>query len=71
MEALEAGDNRAVWVTAEPHKIPLHNFYEFIWFLKTGGPRLVTGQDCLLENTSTVCNLLLCSASDADGSGEV
>lgn len=41
MEALQEGDLRAVLVTAEPHKIPLHNFYEFIWLLKTGGPRMV------------------------------
>ncbi len=40
-EALDAGDPEAVWVTAQPLKIPMHNFYEFIWFLKTGGPRLV------------------------------
>ena len=40
-EALDAGDSRAVWVFAEPLKIPRHNFYEFIWLLKTGGPRVV------------------------------
>ena len=38
---MDAGDPEAVWVTAQPLKIPMHNFYEFIWFLKTGGPRLV------------------------------
>ena len=41
VEALEHGDFRSVFVFGEPLKVPLHNFYEFIWFLKTGGPRLV------------------------------
>ena len=36
---LQAGDKRAVFVTSQPQKIPLHNFYEFIWLLKTGLPR--------------------------------
>ena len=40
-EALQHGDLQATFVLAEPHKIPLHNFYEFIWLLKTGGPRMV------------------------------
>lgn len=38
-EALNAGDHKAVFVLAEPEKIPRHNFYEFVWFLKTGLPR--------------------------------
>ena len=38
--ALRKGDFRSVFVLAEPQKIPLHNFYEFIWFLKTGLPRI-------------------------------
>lgn len=39
--ALAKGDFRSVFVLAEPQKIPLHNFYEFIWFLKTGFPRFL------------------------------
>ena len=34
-------DLKAVLVTAEPQKIPQHNFYEFIWLLKTGLPRMI------------------------------
>ena len=41
-QALDAGDYRSVFVLAEPLKIPRHNFYEFIWLLKTGGPRVVS-----------------------------
>merc|ERR1739838_255943 len=47
-KATDAGDYRAVFVLAEPLKIPQHNFYEFIWLLKTGGPRvfrMLTGQE--------------------------
>ena len=40
-EALAAGDYKAVFVMAEPEKIPRHNFYEFIWMLKTGLPRAI------------------------------
>jgi len=40
LQAIQAGDWRSVAVFAEPAKIPLHNFYEFIWLLKTGGARL-------------------------------
>ena len=40
--ALNAGDHKAVFVLAEPEKIPRHNFYEFVWFLKTGLPRFVS-----------------------------
>ena len=36
---VQAGDKLAVFVTSQPQKIPLHNFYEFIWLLKTGIPR--------------------------------
>jgi hypothetical protein len=41
-EALDAGNYRSVFVFAEPAKIPRHNFYEFIWLLKTGAPRVVS-----------------------------
>ena len=41
-EALDAEDYRSVFVLAEPAKIPRHNFYEFVWLLKTGGPRVVS-----------------------------
>jgi len=47
-EAIDAGDYRAVFVFAEPLKIPRHNFYEFVWLLKTGLPRyyrMFTGQE--------------------------
>jgi len=47
MNALRAGDFRSVFVLAEPAKIPLHNFYELVWFMKTGFPRflrMVTGK---------------------------
>jgi hypothetical protein len=40
LEALKAGDKLSVFVTSQPQKIPLHNFYEFIWLLKTGLPRM-------------------------------
>jgi hypothetical protein len=42
MEALNAGDYKSVFVVAEPQKIPRHNFYEIIWLLKTGLPRVVS-----------------------------
>jgi len=41
LNALKAKDLKAVFVTAEPQKIPQHNFYEFIWLLKTGIPRMI------------------------------
>ena len=41
-EALAAGDYKAVFVMAEPEKIPRHNFYEALWFMKTGLPRMVS-----------------------------
>ena len=44
-EALAAGDYKAVFVMAEPEKIPRHNFYEALWFMKTGLPRMVS--DCM------------------------
>ena len=28
-------------MTAQPLKISLHNFYEFVWLLKTGIPRML------------------------------
>ena len=39
--ALAKGDLRSIFVLAEPQKIPLHNFYEFVWFWKTGLPRFL------------------------------
>jgi len=41
LEALSRGDFQSVFVTAQPLKISLHNFYEFIWLLKTGIPRML------------------------------
>ena len=41
LQALKAGDPKAVFVTAKPLNIPLHNFYEFIWLMKTGLPRML------------------------------
>lgn len=40
-EALAAGDYKAVYVLAEPEKVPRHNFYEALWFAKTGLPRMM------------------------------
>ena len=37
--ALKAKDYEAVFVLAHPLRIPLHNIYEGLWFLKTGFPR--------------------------------
>ena len=45
-EALDAEDYRSIFVLAEPAKIPRHNFYEFVWLLKTGGPRVVSKEKC-------------------------
>ncbi len=57
MEALNHGDLQSMFVLAEPAKIPLHNFYEFIWFLRTGGPRLVRFHwDCLCFFFSVISN---------------
>jgi len=39
-QALQAGDNNAVFLLDEPEKIPRHNIYEFVWFLKTGATRM-------------------------------
>ena len=39
IQALKAKDFEAVSVLARPERIPLHNIYEFVWFLKTGFPR--------------------------------
>ena len=41
LQALAKGDIKAVSVLASPLKIPRHNFYEFVWLLKTGFPRLM------------------------------
>jgi len=41
LQALAKGDIKAVSVLADPLKIPLHNFYELVWLLKTGFPRLM------------------------------
>lgn len=38
--ALQAGDTRAVFLLQEPDKIPRHNIYELVWFLKTGLTRM-------------------------------
>ena len=40
LQALAAGDWDAVFVLARPQNVPRHNFYELIWFLKTGLPRI-------------------------------
>ena len=53
LQALAAGDIKAVSVLASPLKIPRHNFYELVWFLKTGFPRLVrmiTGKEKLITD---------------------
>jgi len=41
LEAITRGDFQSVFVTAQPLKISLHNFYEFVWLLKTGIPRML------------------------------
>ena len=38
--ALLAGNTKAVFLLEEPEKIPRHNIYELVWFLKTGGTRM-------------------------------
>jgi len=38
--ALQQGDYNAVFLLDEPTKIPRHNIYEFVWFLKTGFTRM-------------------------------
>jgi len=40
LNAIAAGDLEAVSVFARPFNIPRHNFYEFIWLIKTGIPRM-------------------------------
>jgi len=53
IEALRHGDNEAVWILAHPELVPRHNFYEFIWLLKTGLPRwwrILTGKERLIFN---------------------
>lgn len=53
VEALAQGDIKSVSVLASPLKIPRHNFYELVWFLKTGFPRLVrmiTGKEKLITD---------------------
>lgn len=42
-------------MTAEPLKISLHNFYEFVWLLKTGIPRMLrilAGTEPFIHDTS-------------------
>ena len=58
MNALRAGDFRSVFVLAEPAKIPLHNFYELVWFMKTGFPRflrMVTGKQKFITASTAQC----------------
>lgn len=53
LEALAQGDIKSVSVLASPLKIPRHNFYELVWFMKTGFPRLVrmlTGREKLITD---------------------
>ena len=38
--ALQEGDYNAVFLLDEPGKVPRHNIYEFVWFLKTGLTRM-------------------------------
>jgi len=40
LQAIQAGDYNAVFLLDEPEKIPRHNIYEFVWFLKTGLTRM-------------------------------
>lgn len=40
LQALMAGDANAVFLLDEPEKIPRHNLYELVWFLKTGATRM-------------------------------
>jgi len=40
LEAIKAGDWKAVSVLADAGNVPRHNFYELIWLLKTGAARL-------------------------------
>lgn len=40
LQALMAGDANAVFLLDEPEKIPRHNIYELVWFLKTGMTRM-------------------------------
>lgn len=39
--ALLAGDTGAVFLLETPDRIPRHNIYEFVWFLKTGFLRML------------------------------
>ena len=39
-EALHAGDLESVFVFARPDKVTRGGFYEFVWFVKTGFPRM-------------------------------
>lgn len=53
LEAIKAGDFKAVSVLAEPLKIPRHNFYELIWLLKTGAARLgrvLSGEESIITD---------------------
>ena len=38
--ALQAGDLESVFVFARPDKVTRGGFYEFVWFVKTGFPRM-------------------------------
>jgi len=40
LQALQARDYSAVFLLEDPTKIPRHNIYEFVWFLKTGWTRM-------------------------------
>ena len=39
INALKAKDYESVFVLAHPERVPLHNIYEALWFIKTGFPR--------------------------------
>ena len=39
IRALKAKDYESVFVLAHPERVPLHNIYEALWFVKTGFPR--------------------------------
>lgn len=39
INALKAKDYEFVFVLAHPERVPLHNLYEALWFIKTGFPR--------------------------------
>lgn len=54
LEALLAGDLKAFGPAPPINEIPLHTFYETIWFFKTGLPRIIRvlmGQERYVEDT--------------------